>query len=115
MEIFQVRKYLKTKITIEKVQKDKDSKTQPPDVTSLEEAVYIAHTFGGESPNRLVPWSSTTFLPGHKISVQTNTTILTSKGLAGTTASIYKPDLIKKIEKDTKWPTQSCNLLIGKP
>jgi hypothetical protein len=106
MEIFQIRKYLKTTITIGKVQKDKDYKIQPPDVASLEEAAHIAHTFGSKSPNRLVPRSSTMLLPGHKISVQVQTTILTSKESADITTSIHKPGLIKKIEKDTKWSYQ---------
>jgi hypothetical protein len=104
IEIFQIKKMLKTKITIETVRHSEDTKNETPEIAACEEVSHIANNFGSESPNKLVPRSLTFLLPLHKISVQTNSAVLTSKGSVEITTSIHKPALLKKVESDTKWP-----------
>jgi hypothetical protein len=82
-----------------------------PEIVACEEVSHITLKFGGEYPEKLVPRSLKSFLPLHKISVQIDTTVFLSKGSSEIATSIHKPALIKKVERDTKWP-QSVDSLV---
>jgi hypothetical protein len=103
MEIYHIKKHLKTKISIEQIQRNKKNQVETPEIASCEEASHIAQKFGSESPLKIIPRPPNSFLPLNIISVQNDTGVLTVKGSTEITESIHKPALLNKVKKDTKW------------